>query len=101
MVPPLGHVLASRGMGPSEHAQPGPGRARRHSRAVTFGTVAFDGHRTDRAAQRRRARPGAGSLAEGQAVVTEGGRVVEVAPTAAVRAGDAIVDAGGRTVMPG
>jgi imidazolonepropionase-like amidohydrolase len=46
--------------------------------------------------------PGAGSLAEGQAVVTEGGRVVEVAPTAAVRAGDAmVVDAGGRTVMPG
>jgi imidazolonepropionase-like amidohydrolase len=46
--------------------------------------------------------PGAGSLAEGQAVVTEGGRVVEVAATAAVRAGDAtVVDVGGRAVMPG
>jgi imidazolonepropionase-like amidohydrolase len=46
--------------------------------------------------------PEAGSLAEGQAVVTEGGRVVEVAATAAVRAGDAtVVDVGGRAVMPG
>jgi imidazolonepropionase-like amidohydrolase len=46
--------------------------------------------------------PEAGSLAEGQAVVVEDGRVVEVAATAAVRAGDAtLVDVGGRTVMPG
>jgi imidazolonepropionase-like amidohydrolase len=46
--------------------------------------------------------PEAGSLAEGQAVVVEGGRVVEVAATAAVRAGEAtVVDVGGRTVMPG
>jgi imidazolonepropionase-like amidohydrolase len=46
--------------------------------------------------------PEAGSLAEGQAVVTEGGRVVEVAATGAVRAGDAtVVDVGGRAVMPG
>jgi imidazolonepropionase-like amidohydrolase len=46
--------------------------------------------------------PEAGSLAEGQAVVVEDGRVVEVAPTAAVRAGDAtVIDVGGRTVMPG
>jgi imidazolonepropionase-like amidohydrolase len=46
--------------------------------------------------------PAAGSLAEGQAVVTEGGRVVEVAATGAVRAGDAtVVDVGGRTVLPG
>jgi imidazolonepropionase-like amidohydrolase len=46
--------------------------------------------------------PEAGSLVEGQAVVTDGGRVVEVAATAAVRAGDAtVVDVGGRTVMPG
>jgi imidazolonepropionase-like amidohydrolase len=46
--------------------------------------------------------PGAGSLAEGQAVVVEGGRIVDVAPTAAVNAGDAtILDVRGRTVMPG
>jgi imidazolonepropionase-like amidohydrolase len=46
--------------------------------------------------------PEAGSLAEGQAVVVEDGRVVEVAPAAAVRAGDAtVLDVGGRTVMPG
>ncbi|HEX3213744.1 MAG TPA: amidohydrolase family protein, partial [Actinomycetota bacterium] len=46
--------------------------------------------------------PEAGSLAEGQAVVVEDGRVVEVAATAAVRAGDAtVIDVGGRTVMPG
>jgi imidazolonepropionase-like amidohydrolase len=46
--------------------------------------------------------PEAGSLAEGLAVVTEGGRVVEVAATGAVRAGDAtVVDVGGRTVLPG
>ena len=45
---------------------------------------------------------GAGSLAEGRAVVTDGGRVVEVAATGGVRAGDAtVVDVGGRTVMPG
>jgi imidazolonepropionase-like amidohydrolase len=45
---------------------------------------------------------GAGSLAEGRAVVVEGGRVVEVAATGGVRAGDAtVVDVGGRTVMPG
>jgi imidazolonepropionase-like amidohydrolase len=46
--------------------------------------------------------PEAGSLAEGQAVVVEDGRVVEVAPAAAIRAGDAtVLDVGGRTVMPG
>jgi imidazolonepropionase-like amidohydrolase len=46
--------------------------------------------------------PGAGSLAEGQAVVVEGERVVEVGATAAVRAGDATaLDARGMTVMPG
>ena len=46
--------------------------------------------------------PEAGSLVEGQAVVTDGDRVVEVAPTATVRAGDAtVVDVGGRAVMPG
>jgi imidazolonepropionase-like amidohydrolase len=46
--------------------------------------------------------PGAGSLAEGQAVVVEGERVVEVGATAAVRAGDATaLDARGMTVTPG
>ena len=46
--------------------------------------------------------PGAGSLAEGRAVVVEGGRVVEVGAAAAVRAGDATaLDARGMTVMPG
>ena len=46
--------------------------------------------------------PGAGSLAEGQAVVVEDGTVVEVGATAAVRAGEATaLDVGGRTVMPG
>ena len=46
--------------------------------------------------------PGAGSLADGQAVVVEGERVVEVGATAAVRAGDATaLDARGMTVMPG
>src|SRR4029453_1518615 len=46
--------------------------------------------------------PEAGSLVEGQAVVTEGGRVVEVAATGAVRAGDPrVVAVGGRAVMPG
>src|SRR4029450_9896502 len=46
--------------------------------------------------------PEAGALAEGQAVVTEGGRIVEVAATAAGRAGGATVgDGGGRAVMPG
>jgi imidazolonepropionase-like amidohydrolase len=46
--------------------------------------------------------PGAASLAEGRAVVVEGGRVVEVEATAAVRAGDAtVLDARGMTVMPG
>jgi imidazolonepropionase-like amidohydrolase len=46
--------------------------------------------------------PEAGSLAEGQTVVVEGGRVVEVAPASAVRAGDAtVLDVKGRTVMPG
>jgi imidazolonepropionase-like amidohydrolase len=46
--------------------------------------------------------PEAGTLAEGQAVVVEGGRIVEVDAAASVRAGDALVlDAGGRTVMPG
>ena len=46
--------------------------------------------------------PGAGSLAEGQAVVVEDGTVVEVGTTAAVRPGDAtVLDARGMTVMPG
>jgi imidazolonepropionase-like amidohydrolase len=46
--------------------------------------------------------PGAGSLAEGQAVVVEGGRVAEVGASAAVHAGDAtVLDARGMTVMPG
>ena len=44
----------------------------------------------------------AGSLADGQAVVVEGDRIVEVAPASSVRAGDAtVLDVGGRTVMPG
>jgi imidazolonepropionase-like amidohydrolase len=46
--------------------------------------------------------PEAGSLTEGQAVVVEGGRVVEVDATAAVKAGDAtVLDVRGATVMPG
>jgi imidazolonepropionase-like amidohydrolase len=46
--------------------------------------------------------PEAGSLTEGQAVVVEDGRVVEVASASSVRAGDAtFLDVGGRTVMPG
>jgi imidazolonepropionase-like amidohydrolase len=46
--------------------------------------------------------PEAGALAEGQAVVVEGGRVVEVEATSAVRAGDAtVLDVHGMTVMPG
>ncbi|HEU4896597.1 MAG TPA: amidohydrolase family protein, partial [Actinomycetota bacterium] len=44
----------------------------------------------------------AGSLADGQAVVVEADRIVEVAPASSVRAGDAtVLDVGGRTVMPG
>jgi imidazolonepropionase-like amidohydrolase len=46
--------------------------------------------------------PEAGVLAEGQAVVVEDGRVVEVGATSAVRAGDAaVLDVRGMTVMPG
>jgi len=46
--------------------------------------------------------PEAGELAEGQAVVVEGDRVVETGPSAAAGGGDALVlDAGGMTVMPG
>jgi len=46
--------------------------------------------------------PDAGSLTEGQAVVVEDGRVVEVASASSVRAGDAtFLDVSGRTVMPG
>jgi imidazolonepropionase-like amidohydrolase len=46
--------------------------------------------------------PGAGSLAEGQAVVVEDGTVVEVEATAAVRAGDAtVLDVRGMTLLPG
>ena len=46
--------------------------------------------------------PGAGALADGQAVVVEDGRVVEVDATAAVRGGEAtVLDARGMTVMPG
>jgi imidazolonepropionase-like amidohydrolase len=46
--------------------------------------------------------PEAGSLTEGQAVVVEDGRVVEVASASSVRAGDAtFLDVSGRTVMPG
>jgi imidazolonepropionase-like amidohydrolase len=46
--------------------------------------------------------PGAGSLAEGQAVVVEDDRVVEVGPAGAVRAGEAAaLDVRGMTVMPG
>jgi imidazolonepropionase-like amidohydrolase len=46
--------------------------------------------------------PEAGSLTEGQAVVVEGGRVVEVDATPAVKAGDAtVLDVRGATVMPG
>jgi imidazolonepropionase-like amidohydrolase len=46
--------------------------------------------------------PEAGSLAEGQAVVVEGDRIVEVAPASAVRAGDAtVLDVRDRTVLPG
>jgi imidazolonepropionase-like amidohydrolase len=46
--------------------------------------------------------PEAGELVEGQAVVVEGGRVVETGPTATVRSGDALLlDARGMTVMPG
>jgi imidazolonepropionase-like amidohydrolase len=46
--------------------------------------------------------PEAGSLTEGQAVVVEGGRVVEVDASPAVRAGDAtVLDVRGATVMPG
>ena len=46
--------------------------------------------------------PEAGSLVEGQAVVVEGDRIVEVASASAVRAGDAtVLDVRGRTVLPG
>ena len=46
--------------------------------------------------------PEAGVLAEGQAVVVEDGRVVEVGATSAIRAGDAaVLDVRGMTVMPG
>src|SRR5918995_2523492 len=46
--------------------------------------------------------PGAGSLAEGQAVVVEDDRVVEVGPAGAVRTGEAAgLDVRGMTVMPG
>jgi imidazolonepropionase-like amidohydrolase len=46
--------------------------------------------------------PEASALAEGQAVVVEDGRVVEVGATSAVRAGDAaVLDVRGMTVMPG
>jgi imidazolonepropionase-like amidohydrolase len=46
--------------------------------------------------------PEAGSLTEGQAVVVEGGRVVEVDAGPAVRAGDAtVLDVRGATLMPG
>jgi imidazolonepropionase-like amidohydrolase len=46
--------------------------------------------------------PEAGVLAEGQAVVVEDGRVVEVGATSAVRPGDAaVLDVRGMTVMPG
>jgi imidazolonepropionase-like amidohydrolase len=46
--------------------------------------------------------PEAGSLTEGRTVVVEGGRVVEVEATGAVRAGEAtVLDVRGMTVMPG
>ena len=46
--------------------------------------------------------PEAGELAEGRAVVVEGGTVVEVAATGAVRAGEATtLDVGGMTLLPG
>jgi imidazolonepropionase-like amidohydrolase len=46
--------------------------------------------------------PEAGSLTEGQAVVVEGGRVVEAGASPAVKAGDAtVLDVRGATVMPG
>jgi imidazolonepropionase-like amidohydrolase len=46
--------------------------------------------------------PGAGSLTEGRTVVVEGGRVVEVEATGAVRTGEAtVLDVRGMTVMPG
>jgi imidazolonepropionase-like amidohydrolase len=46
--------------------------------------------------------PEAGSLTEGQAVVVEDGRVVEVGPASLVRAGEAtVLDVKGGTVMPG
>jgi imidazolonepropionase-like amidohydrolase len=46
--------------------------------------------------------PEAGSLAEGQMVVVEDGRVVDVGPTRTEGSGNgAVLDAGGMTVMPG
>jgi imidazolonepropionase-like amidohydrolase len=46
--------------------------------------------------------PEAGELVEGQAVLVEGERIVEVGPEATLRPGDAtVLDAGGMTVMPG
>ena len=46
--------------------------------------------------------PEAGQLVEGQAVLVEGERIVEVGPEATLRPGDAtVLDAGGMTVMPG
>ncbi len=46
--------------------------------------------------------PEAGELVEGQAVLVDGERIVEVGPTGTVRGGDGIVlDARGMTVMPG
>jgi imidazolonepropionase-like amidohydrolase len=46
--------------------------------------------------------PEAGELAEGQTVVVEDGRVVEVGPTGAERSGNGqVLDVAGMTVMPG
>jgi imidazolonepropionase-like amidohydrolase len=46
--------------------------------------------------------PEAGELVEGQAVLVDGDRIVEVGPTETVRGGDAtVLEAGGMTVMPG
>jgi imidazolonepropionase-like amidohydrolase len=46
--------------------------------------------------------PEAGELVEGQSVLVDGDRIVEVGPTGTVRRGDGVVlEAGGMTVMPG
>ena len=45
--------------------------------------------------------PGPGTLAEGQSVVVEGGRIADVGPGLAGPGDAVVVDVAGKTVMPG